>query len=67
MMGAALDRQLARARRSSKPVVMAMIDFDHFKRVNDRFGHRNLICANVGRQGKFLIDTLFGPAYIKIP
>jgi diguanylate cyclase (GGDEF)-like protein len=34
-----LDRELARAERSSKPVVVAMLDIDHFKNLNDSFGH----------------------------
>jgi len=34
-----LDRELARADRSGKPVVVAMLDIDHFKSLNDSFGH----------------------------
>lgn len=30
---------LARARRSGRPVCFVMIDIDHFKTVNDRYGH----------------------------
>ena len=34
-----LDRELSRAERSGKPVVIAMLDLDHFKNLNDSFGH----------------------------
>jgi diguanylate cyclase (GGDEF)-like protein len=35
----ALDRELARARRGNYPVTLVMIDIDHFKKLNDGFGH----------------------------
>jgi len=34
-----LDEELARARRHSEGYVLAMMDIDHFKTVNDRYGH----------------------------
>ena len=36
---AALDRTVAEARRSGKPVSLIVFDIDHFKQVNDRHGH----------------------------
>ena len=35
----AITRELARAHREGKPVALMLIDVDHFKRVNDSFGH----------------------------
>ena len=34
-----LRRQIGRTARSGEPAMLAMIDLDHFKRVNDRDGH----------------------------
>jgi two-component system cell cycle response regulator len=34
-----MQRELARARRDSTPVGIVLVDVDHFKKVNDEFGH----------------------------
>lgn len=34
-----VDRELARAQRDAAPLALLVIDVDHFKAVNDRYGH----------------------------
>jgi len=35
----ALEREVARAKRSASPISVAIVEVDKFKQVNDRFGH----------------------------
>ena len=46
------DKELERSRRSGVPFSLIMMDLDHFKKLNDRFGHFGgdaMLCAVVER------------------
>ena len=46
----ALDREVERAKRYESDLTFCMIDLDHFKRVNDNFGHAagDMVLAEIG-------------------
>jgi diguanylate cyclase (GGDEF)-like protein len=53
----AFTRQLERAVRTGQPVTLVMIDLDHFKKLNDEYGHL-IGDAVLGRVGELLTAGL---------
>ncbi len=62
---------LAQAQRHDRPIAVVMVDLDHFKRVNDRFGHATgdwllkrvaQACASICRSGD-LVGRLGGEEF----
>jgi len=57
------ERELSNCRRTTKPCSLLMIDIDHFKNINDRWGHQAgdrvlFIFARVARRSLRLHDLL---------
>jgi diguanylate cyclase (GGDEF)-like protein len=71
---AALDRELLRVARTGQPLTIVMFDLDHFKSVNDRFGHKagdralRAVAAILdrARRGSDLVARLGGEEFVAL-
>lgn len=49
-----LEREFQRSQRKASPISMVLMDIDHFKRVNDQYGHQNgdIVLSAIARLAK---------------
>ncbi|RXZ66402.1 GGDEF domain-containing protein [Pelagerythrobacter rhizovicinus] len=57
------ERMLARAERADEPLTLVTADIDHFKRINDKFGHA-AGDATIAHVAKLLCEPVTGDALV---